>query len=53
MFSSAIFDSKISADARQENMRAIMADRDEFIIDDPTVWGVAQFEKNASVRQVK
>ena len=51
MFSSAVFDNKISADAGQENMRDIMAGLDEFIIDDPTVPGVAQFEKNISVRE--
>ena len=51
MFSSAVFDSKISADAGQENMRDIMAGLDEFIIDDPTVPGVDQFEKNISVRE--
>ena len=51
MFSSAIFDNRTSAEAGQENMRAIMAGMDEFIIDDPTVPGVAQFEKNISVRE--
>ena len=51
MFSSAIFDSKMSADEGQENMKAIMAGMDEFIVDDPTVPGVAQFEKNISVRE--
>ena len=51
MFSSAVFDNKISADAGQENMRAIMSGMDEFIIDDPTVPGVSQFEKNISVRE--
>ena len=51
MFSSAIFDNRTSAEAAQENMRAIMAGMDEFIIDDPTVPGVAQFEKNISVRE--
>ena len=51
MFSSAVFDNKISADAGQENMRAIMSGLDEFIIDDPTVPGVSQFEKNISVRE--
>ena len=50
MFSSAIFDSKMSADEGQENMKAIMAGMDEFIVDDPTVPGVSQFEKNISVR---
>ena len=51
MFSSAIFDSRMSADEGQENMKAIMAGMDEFIVDDPTVPGVAQFEKNISVRE--
>lgn len=51
MFSSAVFDNKKSADAGQGNMRDIMAGLDEFIIDDPTVPGVAQFEKNISVRE--
>ena len=51
MFSSAVFDNKISADAGQENMRAIMSGMDGFIIDDPTVPGVSQFEKNISVRE--
>ena len=51
MFSSAIFDSKMSADEGQDNMKAIMAGMDEFIVDDPTVPGVAQFEKNISVRE--
>ena len=51
MFSSAIFDNKTSADAGQENMKAVMAGMDEFIIDDPTVPGVAQFEKSISVRE--
>ena len=45
MFSSAIFDSKMSADEGQENMKAIMAGMDEFIVDDPTVPGVAQFDE--------
>ena len=51
MFSSAIFDNRTSAEAGRENMRAIMAGMDKFIIDDPTVPGVAQFEKNISVRE--
>ena len=51
MFSSAVFDNKISADVGQENMRAIMSGMDEFIVDDPTVPGVSQFEKNISVRE--
>ena len=51
MFSSAVFDNKISADAGQENMRAIMSGMDGFIIDDPTVPGVSQFEKNISVSE--
>ena len=51
MFSSAIFDNGTSAEAAQENMRAIMAGMDEFIIDDPSVPGVPQFEKNISVRE--
>ena len=51
MFSSAVFDNKISADVGQENMRAIMSGMDGFIIDDPTVPGVSQFEKNISVRE--
>ena len=51
MFSSAVFDNKISADVGQENMRAIMSGMDEFIIDDPAVPGVSQFEKNISVRE--
>ena len=51
MFSSAIFDNKTSADSGRENMKDIMAGLDEFIIDDPTVPGVAQFEKNISVRE--
>jgi hypothetical protein len=51
MFSSAIFDNRTSAEAAQENMRAIMAGMDEFIIDDPSVPGVPQFEKNISVRE--
>ena len=51
MFPSAIFDSRMSADEGQENMKAIMAGMDEFIVDDPTVPGVAQFEKNISVRE--
>ena len=51
MFSSAIFDNRTSAEAAQENMRAIMAGMDEFIIDDPSLPGVAQFEKNVSVRE--
>jgi len=41
----------MSADGGQENMKAIMAGMDEFIVDDPTVPGVAQFEKNISVRE--
>ena len=51
MFSSAIFDNKTSADAGQENKRGITAGMDEFIIDDPTVPGVSQFEKSISVRE--
>ena len=51
IFSSAIYDSKISADAAQRNMRDIMVGMDEFIVDDPTVPGVAQFEKSISVRE--
>ena len=51
MFSSVIFDNKTSADAGQENIRGIMAVMDEFLIDDPTVPGVAQFEKSISVRE--
>ena len=41
----------MSADEGLENMKAIMAGMDEFIVDDPTVPGVAQFEKNISVRE--
>ena len=51
MVSSAVFDSKISADRGQENMKDILAGLDQFIIDDLTVPGVAQFEKNISVRE--
>lgn len=51
MFSSAIFDSRMSTEAGQQNMKAIMAGMDEFIVDDPTVPGVAQFDKNISVRE--
>ncbi len=51
MFSSAIFDNKTPADLGQENMKEIMAGLDEFIIDDPAVPGVVQFEKNISVRE--
>ena len=51
MFSSTLFDNKTSADAGQENMRGITAGMDEFIIDDPTVPGVSQFEKSISVRE--
>ena len=50
MFQSAAYDSKQSADAGLEAMRSVMAAMDEFIIDDPTIPGVAQFEKNISVR---
>ena len=35
----------MSADEGQENMKAIMAGMDEFIVDDPTVPGVAQFDE--------
>ena len=51
MFSSVIFDNKTSADAGQENIRGIMAVMDELLIEDPTVPGVAQFEKSISVRE--
>jgi len=50
MFQTGVFDSKVSADAGSEGMRGVMVGMDEFIIDDPTIPGVAQFEKNISVR---
>ena len=50
MFQTGVFDSRASADAGSEGMRGVMAGMDEFIIDDPTIPGVALFEKNISVR---
>ena len=50
MFQTAAYDSKQSAEAGLVAMRSVMAGMDEFIIDDPTIPGVAQFEKNISVR---
>ena len=50
MFQTGVFDSKASADAGSVGMRGVMAGMDDFIINDLTIPGVAQFEKNISVR---
>jgi len=50
MFQTGVFDSRASADAGSEGMKGVMVGMDEFIIDDLTISGVAQFEKNISVR---
>ena len=50
MFQTGVFDSRASADAGSEGMKGVMVGMDEFIIDDLTIPGVAQFEKNISVR---
>ena len=50
MFQTAAYDSKQSAEAGLAAMRSVMAGMDDFIINDPSIPGVAQFEKNTSVR---
>ena len=50
MFQTVVYDSKTSADAGLEKMKSVMAGMDDFIIDDPTIPGVAQFKKDVSIR---
>ncbi len=50
MFQTGVYDSKASADAGSVGLIGVMASMDDLIINDPTIPGVAQFEKNISVR---
>ena len=50
MFQTAAYDSEQSAEAGLVAMRSVMAGMDDYIINNPSIPGVPQFEKNTSVR---